>query len=281
MLKLLILAIANSRLSLKFQLRLLRVVALIAWRKSRIQHWAKNHPKIAIDSNWCSQAWWGVVAGCIVRRFLNNPSLKPEALALLEPTDWSELDSALAEGGVIVATAHLGPPKFLMNVMLERQMPLLVWTNLGDFPAWLSQSPNATFLDPLPPAERGVLLVKSALHLRRGGILLGAADTKISGHSREVIKFDHCWHLSPGLPALAFKLNVPTFFVLAQWHGNRIRIKCQRMEVSYNEMTDEQWQQAWLDRYWSELEKLITSRPENLRFLRNIDDGRFLQDLGL
>lgn len=279
MMRLRISGIAN--LPLQWQLRLLRIAALTGWRRSRMHHWAKTHPKISIGSNWTSRAWWGVVAGGIVLRHLNDPSLRSEALALLEPTDWSELDAALEEGGVIVATAHLGPPKFLMHVMLDRQMPLLVWTNMKDLPEWLSQIPNATFLNPMPPAERAVLLVKSAMHLRGGGILLGAADMKTSGRSRELFKFDRCWHLSPGIPTLALKLTVPTFFVLALWHGNRIRIICQRMELPYNEMTDEQWQQAWLDRYWSELEKLIPSTPENLRFLRNIDNGRFKLELGL
>jgi hypothetical protein len=207
--------------------------------------------------------------------------LRSAALELLDPTDWSEFDKARASGGVIVATAHLGPPKFLMHIMLERRMPLLVWTNTADLPEWLSHSPNATFLDPLPPAERAVLLVKSAMHLRQGEVLLGAADMNTGGRSQELNRFDYCWHLSPGLPALARRLAVPTFIMLALWQGNRIKIMCQRIEISEKDLTDEQWRQAWLDRYWSELEKIISSSPENLRFLRKIDKGRYRQELGL
>jgi lauroyl/myristoyl acyltransferase len=273
--------IAESGLPLTWQLRLLRAAAACGWRQGRLRRWARAHPQIAIGRRWRPRAWWGVAAGGVVQRFLADQWRRPHALALLESADWSELDAARQRGGVILATAHVGPPKFLMHVLLERQLPLLVWTNAADLPDWLPARGPTTFLDPLVPAERAIVMVKTAVHLRSGGVLLGAADMPTGGRSQEFERLGRRWHLSPGLPALARRLSVPTFFVLALWQGNRVRILCQKLEVPEEHLDDEAWQQAWLDRYWSEVEKLIPSSPENLRFLRGIDEGRFRRELGV
>ena len=274
-------AIAASGLPLGWQLHLLRAAARLGWRQSRLQRWGADHPQIAVGPDWCQRAWWGVAAGGVVQRHLANRSLRAAALRLAEPINWSELDAALRAGGVIIATAHLGPPKFLMHVLLERHLPLLVWTNAADLPPWLPATTNATFLDPLLPDERSVLMVKSAVHLRRGGVLLGAADMQTGARSQEFGRLGRRWHLSPGLPALARRLSVPTFLMLALWQGNRVRIDCHRLDPPADELADDQWQQAWLERYWNELEKCITSTAENLRFLRGIDEGRFRRELGM
>lgn len=273
--------VADSGLPLSWQLRLLRATAVAGWRQTRLRRWAKAHPEIARGPHWCRRAWWGVAAGGVVQRHLGSRSQRHAALALLEPTDWSEFDAARSAGGVIVATAHLGPPKFLMHVLLERQLPLVVWTNAADLPDWLPASTTASFLDPLLSEERAVLMVKSALHLRTGGILLGAADMQTGGRSQEFDRLGRLWQFSPGLPALARRLAVPVFLMLALWQGNRVQISCRRLEPPEAELADESWQQSWLNRYWSELEEIITSTPENLRFLRGIDQGRFRRELGV
>lgn len=273
--------IADSGLPLAWQLQALRAAAAAGWRQRRLRQWAERHPLIATGPRWCGRAWWGVAAGGLVQRHLADRRRRDEALGLVDPPDWSELDAALGSGGAIVATAHLGPPKFLMHLLVERRVPLLVWTNGADLPEWLPASTTATFLDPLLPSERAVLMVKTAVHLRGGGLLLGAADMPTGGRSREFERLGRRWHLSPGLPALARRLGVPTFFVLALWRGNRVRIVCHRLEGPEAAASADAWQEAWLDRYWNELENLIPSSPENLRFLRGIDEGRFRRELGV
>jgi hypothetical protein len=274
-------AVAATGLPLSLQLRLLRGVAATGWRQMRLRHWAKAHPQIASGRGWCRRAWWGVAAGGVMQRHLGNPNRRSAALRLLDEPDWTEFDQARAKGGVIVATAHLGPPKFLMHSLIERRLPLLVWTNAADLPAWLPATTETTFLDPLLPAERGVLMVKSALHLRRGGVLLGAADMQTGDRSREFDRLGRRWHLSPGLPALARRLSVPAFFMLALWEGNRVRISCRRLEPPASDLPEEAWEDAWLDRYWDEVERVVCTSPENLRFLRGIDAGRFRRELGV
>lgn len=274
-------AIANSGLPLPYQLKLLRLLAKIYWRRSAIDTWAKSHPQINLASNWGPRAWWGVAAGGLVRKYLDNPLKRKTAIALLEPVDWSEIDNAIAAGGVIIATAHLGPPKFLMHALLAKELPLLVWTNKFDLPSWIEQSHNAKFLNPLISDERSLLMIKSAIHLRQGGVLLGAADVNTGNRIFEILKFDQKWQLSPGLPALARLLSVPTFLVLALWQGNKIKIQFQKLDFSGQNLNSEQWQDEWLHLYWNELEKIISTSPENLRFLRNIDEGRFIKSLGI
>jgi hypothetical protein len=200
-------AVAATGLPLSWQLRLLRGVAATGWRQTRLQHWAEAHPLIARGEGWCRRAWWGVAAGGVVQRHLGNANRRSAALRLLDEPDWTEFDQARSAGGVIVATAHLGPPKFLMHVLIERRLPLLVWTNAADLPSWLPATTETTFLDPLLPAERGVLMVKSALHLRRGGVLLGAADMQTGDRSREIDRLGRRWPLSPGLPAVRAGLS--------------------------------------------------------------------------
>lgn len=274
-------AIAASGLPLSWQLRLLRGLAATGWRQRRLRRWQREHPRIATGPGWCRRAWWGVAAGGVVQRHLGDPHRRQATLDLVTQPDWSELDAARRDGGVIIATAHLGPPKFLMHLLLERQMPLLVWTNAADLPAWLPAKTGATFLDPLQPDQRSVLMVKTAMHLRRGGVVLGAADMQTGGRSREFERLGRRWHLSPGLPALARRLAVPTFLVLALWRRNRVGIVCERLDVPAAGLSDEAWQDAWLDRYWSKLEERLPSSPENLRFLRGIDEGRFRRELGV
>ena len=89
------------------------------------------------------------------------------------------------------------------------------------------------------------------------------------------------WHLSPGLPALARRLGVPAFLVLALWQGNRVRVSCERIEPPAAELADEAWEDAWLERYQAGVEEVVVSSPENLRFLRGIDAGRFRRELGV
>ena len=112
-------------------------------------------------------------------------------------------------------------------------------------------------------------------------MLLGAADMQTGGRSRVVTRLGRQWHLSPGLPALARRLGLPAFLVLALWRGNRVRISCERIEAPPAELTEDAWEDAWLDRYHVGVEDVVLASPENLRFLRGIDAGRFRRELGV
>jgi len=253
--------------SLETKLHLLRERAEEGGRNERLVRWAAEHPEIAVGPDWCGRAWWGAAAGEVVRAHLYDERRRDEALDLLDAADDGPFDEARREGGAIVAAAHLGPPKFLMHHMLDRRLPLLVWTNTRDMPGWLAAG-GALFADPLDEAERSALLVSSALHVRRGGVLLGAADQPTGERTIVWERLGMRWRFSLGLPALARALRVPVVAMLALWRENRIRIVCRRLESPAAGLAEEAWHQAWLESYWQSIEPVLRTEPENLRFLR-------------
>ncbi len=261
-------SIAVLPLPLSWKLRLLRLAATRGSQQERLVRWAAEHPQIATDPDWCRRAWWGAAAGEIVRHHLYDPRRRAAALRLVERVDVAALEAARKQGGVIVAAAHLGPPKFLMNWLLDQQLPLLIWTNTRDMPASQAVSGAARFLDPLAAEERGVLLVKSALHLRGGGVLLGAADHATGDRLISLERLGREWRFSLGLPVLARRLGIPVVVAISRWHGQRIRVNCMPLEAPYESLSEEAWNRAWIERYWAAIEPLIARSPENLRSLR-------------
>lgn len=259
--------IAALPVPLEHKLRLLREKAAEGGRLERLVRWAEEHPQIATAADWCPRVWWGAAAGEVVRDHLYDPERRAAALGLVESADLAALDEARGQGGVIVVAAHLGPPKFLMNWLLDRQLPLLVWTNTHDMPAWLAGR-DGVFLDPLRPDERAALLVRSALHLRRGGVLLGAADHATGAQPIVLDRLGVPWRFSLGLPALARRLQVPAVIALALWQGERIRLETRRLPAPDQALAEADWHLAWLEAYWTAIESIVRSQPENLRFLR-------------
>ena len=172
-------SVAALPLPLPAKLGLLREASRRARLQERLLRWAANHPEIATGDDWCRRAWWGAAAGEMVRDHLYDADRRADALGLVEAADWTFLDEARRHGGVIMAAAHLGPPKLLMNLLLDRDLPLAIWTNTRDMPAWLSRQSRATFLDPLRAHERAVLLVRSAGPSPRRRCLAGGGR---SGH---------------------------------------------------------------------------------------------------
>ena len=263
--------IAASALPLPWKLRLLRLAAVrCADHDERLATWARNHPAIATGTDWCRRLWWGAAAGEIVRDCLYDPRRQATALRLVDSPDWSVLDAAAARGGVIVAAMHLGPPKVLMNLLLEPRRSLLIWTNTRDLPGWLADRHPDAFLDPLLADQRAVLLVKSAMQLRKGGLLLGAADEVTGERTVAIERLGRTWRFSLGLPALARRLDVPVVLAMALWRGERIRVVCRPLPPPDHGLADDEWNRAWCERSCDLVEDVVRHEPENLRFLRRI-----------
>jgi len=235
-------------------------------RHKELAAWGKAHPEIAASRNWNSRAWWGAAAGELVRWHLDSAPRRAAALRLVDHVEDKALEEAVQTGrGVIVATAHLGPPQFLMHWMVDQNLPLLAWTATRTPPAGAD---HAVYLDPRKQNERSVLLVKSALHLRRAGVLLGAADLAAGEHSIPIERLGMRRQFSAGLPALARLTGSPVVIGLALWKGNRIRIEFQPFENPDNGLGGFDRDRMWLERYWELMQPPIRDSPENLRFLR-------------
>jgi lauroyl/myristoyl acyltransferase len=258
-------------LPLAWKLRLLRAVAVSSGSLPRLSRWAAEHSEIAAGQAWCRRAWWGVAAGRLVRRGLDDPRRRAATLRLVESADLTALEHARRQtGGVIILASHLGPPKFLMHWLLEQGLPLMVWTNAADLPDWLPARWPGVFLDPRLPAERGIRLVQAAMHLRRGGVILAAADVASGDKPVTFKRLGLEWRFSLGLPILARRLEVPVVVTLALWEGNRVRVTCLPLEPPGPELSEQDWCQVWLDRYWRIMEPVVRDTPENLRRLRMV-----------
>lgn len=241
---------------------------------ARLRAWGCNQlsvPEKELDS-WCERAWWGLSAGEVMRDNLHNEALRARALALIDPPDLGEIEEARGRGGVIVALAHLGPPKTAMHYFMDRGWPLMVWAHYGsgNLPEWMREWPDTVFCEPLDAAERPAILVRSALHLRSGGVLLGAADAASGERFVDVQKFGANWRFSLGLPSLVRRLHVPVFLSLALWSGKRIKVDIRRLEPPDKKLAEDAWCREWITRYSDALDTVITTSPENLRFLRFI-----------
>jgi lauroyl/myristoyl acyltransferase len=263
-------AFATMDRPLSEKLAMLRELALAKGPTNpKLVRWAARHPQIARDADWIARAWWGAAAGELVRSYLYDRVRRSAALELVEPVDCRPLFEAQAQGrGVIVLTAHIGPPKFLMNWLLGQQIPLLVWTNTLDLPAWQAAISPATLVDPRSQDEKSVILVKSALHLRRKGVLLGAADMPTGDRLVTIEWRGFARTFSLGLPTLARKLGVPTVVGLALWERNRITIRFAPLEPPDASLDDHAWNLRWLERSWGFVEPVLAESPENLRFLQ-------------
>lgn len=274
--------VADLPLPLPAKLRGLRLLARAGIGQAGLRAWAAEHPGAVTGRDWFRRAWWGLVAGEVVREYLFDRNRRTQALALVEDGPWGEeIDAARRGGGVVLVAAHVGPPKLLMNLLLTRPLPLVVWTNTDDMPRWLPQSTAATLLDPRVERERSALLVRSALHVKGGGVLLGAADFPTGARVITHQALGMEWNISLGLPALCRRLGAPAFLVMALWRGDRVRVETTRLDAPDAVLPEDEWHRRWVAGYVAGMERALRSGPENLRVLRQVASGSLLGKVGM
>lgn len=242
---------------------------------SELRRWGRDHLSLdgaALDA-WTARAWWGLAAGELVRSGLYDPATHDEAMSLVTSTAGLDaVEAANRKGGVVVVGAHLGPPKLAMRWTVVRQWPMLLWTNQRGMPEWFVHTATSSAINPVDVRVRHVVLPRSAAHLRSGGIVLGAPDVA-TGRRRVVLeRLGTRWELSLGLPTLVRRFSVSAFVVMARWRGERLHLSAEAIEPPSDELDGEEWCRAWLERLWADhLAPVITSSPEDLRFLRRVD----------
>ena len=132
--------------------------------------------------------------------------------------------------GMIVCSAHLGNPEFLVRAVAGLGIELLVFTEplspprVHDFVHELRQAPNARFIPGGRAAAREALT-----HLRRRGVLALLCDRDVLGSGRPVPFFEERARLPSGAVELALRTGAPMLpaFVLRSGPG-RYRVVIDR-----------------------------------------------------
>jgi hypothetical protein len=238
---------------------------------TRLQQWAADRLDIDREQTaiWCARALWGVAAGELIGGYLSDEALIDEAMDLLDPHDWSSVDGTLASAGAIITGSHLGPPSFLMNVVMRRYKDAFILNNKRDMPNWLTAH-HGNIHDPGVAEERSLIMLKAAAYIRKGGLLFGTPDV---GHSDTRITIDDPMgkrRISFGIPALARLLKVRSFPMEALWEGNRIVIKSVTLASPSPDLDTDSWNTEWAAGYWRHIKTVITQSPENNRRLKRL-----------
>jgi len=187
-------------------------------------------------------------------------------MQLLLPVDWSHMRPAPGGRGLILAAAHIGPPKFAMHAILDGHDSPMILTNTEDMPGWLPEL-GGTLMHPGNPERRAEIMLRAAVRLRAGGVLFAAPD---GGSATEAVTFKaygRRWKLAAGLPALARMLGSPCCVALALWEGNRVVLRTYPIEAPDRALDRDAFHRDWAMKYWAVLASVIERSPENLRFL--------------
>ncbi len=268
-------------LPIKAQLACLKSLSILLPKRRILLEWGRRHLNLKpdLERDWIQRATWGLVAGEVIRLRLSNAAYRAEALDLVDCSDWDDVEAARINGGVILAAAHIGPPKMAMNVLMAQDIPLQVWTRSDA--ASVPSRPGLTLCDPGNLSQRSQILLNAALHLRRGGVLFAAPDVWTGENLVTLDRLGTSWRFSRGVPALARSLGVPVFFATALWQGDGIKMSYVHLPAPQDVSCSDEWERRWIETYWRALEPIILNSPENLRFLRGINWADWKRDQGL
>lgn len=256
------------RLPLSWSLTLLEYLIRLAPPPRDLMAWGQLHASVppARAAAWARRARWGLEAGELLLGVLNDPRRRNHALRWVEiPACPTITDTT--NHGVVLVTAHAGPPKLLVHTLPEWNQPLLLWTAF-DLINRETLGSKTRLVDPVMAPDKAALLVDAALHLRRGGLLLGAPDVD-TGH-RTITKkhWGMDWSVSLGLPALIRRLNLPTYFICGIWRQRRLTILLRPLPAPASGLPEQEWVDEWVERYWDEVKPVLFNDPANLRPLR-------------
>lgn len=263
------------------QLACLKPLSTILPKKRLLLEWGRRHVNLlpSQERGWIQRATWGLVAGEVVRLRLSDARYRAGALDLVDCSGWDDIETARTTGGVILAAAHLGPPKMAMNVLMAKDIPLHVWTMsvAADVPS----RPGLTLFGPGDLSQRSQMLLNSALHLRRGGVLFAAPDVWTGENLITLDRLGTSWRFSRGVPALARSLGVPTYLATALWQGDTVKMSFTYLPAPQDVSCPDEWDLRWIESYWRALEPIILNSPENLRFVRGINWADWKKEQGL
>lgn len=261
----------NGSARLAEKLANLREISARDSQEPRLLQWAADRLNIDREqaADWCARALWGIAAGELMREYLSDEALIDEAMDLLAPPDWSSVEEALKSSGTIIVGSHLGPPNYLMNILIRRFKGIFILNNTDDMPSWLPSHCD-NMHNPKIASDRSLIMLNAAAHIRKGGLFFGTAD---GGHSDKKIVIDDRHgkrNISLGIPALARLLKVRMFPMEALWEENTIVVKPFPAPTPASNLDTDSWNAEWAASYWRHIKAIITQSPENNRRLKRL-----------
>jgi len=273
--------VAKGELPLDAGLEKLRRVAASIRPTGRLLHWGRERLDLpaAAEAEWFERAWWGLWAGDIFSRAVHSPLLHESAMRIIDsPSPGAVGCASQGSKGLILAGAHLGPPRACLAWLIHQQFPLLAWADSNLFPHWEKFAAHARIVRAADAVDS---VAAAQRHLRRGGRFFAAID---GGSNRRVV---HCQRYkalrpcSPAIPELARRIGISTVRLLALWRGNRIAIESELIPLPDMGLAAEEWNRQWMEEFWRSADGAVKDTPENLRILMSWPGEPIRKETGL
>lgn len=215
------------------------------------------------EDEWYRSAWWGYYA-CRLLEWHRRRQGVEEILNLIEPIDWSPLDSLFASNtGVILTTSHLGPGFVPGWAITESDYPMIA---IRGGPAARAKRDTIPAQDEKDCRQA---LAKALLHLRRGNIVLASPEGSFGNPGNGMIRtrfLNQKVKLHTGIGELARVSKAQTCWFSASWVG-RARIKLIIQHIPTPQQEDrELWLREWYVKYLNRMAKQVTRSPRDIGF---------------
>lgn len=213
------------------------------------------------NEQWYRTAWWGYYAARILYRYVISGKIE-EVSSIVATPDLTPIHQALAAGrGVILLGNHLGPYPAIDT--LSTKFPELNIVTLTSNKA--RQGPGK--LHVTTPEEQKMSLVKSLLHLRKGGIVKIATDGRVVGDSKLFFRFmGKRVRMANGAGELAVLSGAETLWCSATWAAvDQLRLRLAPMPLPTGVSKEETIVKLYR-RYLYNMERQMRLSPQDIGF---------------
>ena len=224
--------------------------------------WPRLNLPASSKSDWLVRLRWGLrINKRLGHWILANRDRLDELDDVVDPPDWSPLDTAKAEGKpVVVAGAHLGPATLALHYLYQIDHPLVMLVGNLYYSLITGSRP---FL--LADQIHNILELRDTLS-ELGTVYL-VADGPMGRSSFPATFLGSPTHLREGAATLARISQAQTFWYSARWMGRRIKLDLIPGPTASPHESRVDWNTCWFSFYLAQFEASILAGPENIRRL--------------
>lgn len=228
--------------------------------------WRMRDPAMTLSrEDWTRRAGWGYLADRFVFDWLEcSPERAEQAMyRLADLGDHADELAASAQdsGGLIIATAHIGP-MFAAPLALQ----------LLDFESvWLASSPSMpgmAYTDSLISTsdQTDAQVVRRAMSALESGKAVGLAVDGAMHLAAPRVAFEGQEVTYSSFAArLAHRKRACSYFAAPQWDDGRLTFHLARLPFAEGDEAIDAFTERWKQAYFAQLRVLLAGAPENLR----------------